>query len=99
MKTKRFRKGMPAVFHSAPDFVLSGSPFSISAAYRAFGETAPEKLCFKEVGGKEYYLYPVDRYERKGTAYVIYRADIPASALIGDLLAYRIFEAPFVQTQ
>ena len=91
MKTKRFRKGMPAVFHSAPDFVLSGSPFSISAAYRAFGETAPEKLCFKEVGGKEYYLYPVDRYERKGTAYVIYRADIPASALIGDLLAYRIF--------
>ncbi len=91
MKTKRFKRGLPAVLHAAPDFVLLGSPFSISAAYRAFGESAPEKLCFKAEGEKEYFLYPVDRYERKGIAYVIYRADIPASALSGDLLAYRIF--------
>ena len=91
MINKRFKKGMPSVFHSAPDFILSGSPFSVTAAYRAFGETSPEKLCFKADGGKEYFLYPVDRYERKGTAYVIYRADIPASALSGDLIGYRIY--------
>ena len=91
MKMKRFIKGMPEVLHAAPDFVLSGSPFSVSAACRVFGDNAPEKLCFKADGDKEYYLYPVDRYERKSVDYVIYRADIPASAIKGDLLAYRIY--------
>ncbi len=91
MKTKRFNRSLPEVLHAAPEFVMSGSPFSISAAYRVFGENAPEKLCFKIDGEKEYYLYPVDRYERKGVAFVIYRADIPASTIKGDLLAYRIY--------
>ena len=57
MKTKRFNRSLPEVLHAAPEFVMSGSPFSISAAYRVFGENAPEKLCFKIDGEKEYYLY------------------------------------------
>ena len=59
MINKRFKTGMPSVLHSAPDFILSGAPFSVTAAYRDFGENSPEKLCFKADGGKEYFLYPI----------------------------------------
>lgn len=76
--------------HASPEFIIEGNSFPVSAACRAFGETAPEKLTVRIEGGKDYYLIPVDRYERKGVAYVIYRADIPASAVKGDRLVYRI---------
>ena len=76
--------------HAAPEFIIAGNPFSVSAAYRAFGETAPERLTLRIEGGKEYYLLPYDNYERRGVGYTIYRADIPASAIKGESISYRI---------
>lgn len=90
MKTKRFCGGYPAVLHAVPEFAIAESPLSISAACRVFGENAPERLVLRIEGDKDYYLLPTDRYERRGVAYMIYRADIPASALKGDRLVYRI---------
>lgn len=90
MKTKRFCGGYPSVLHAAPEFAIAESPLSISAACRVFGDNAPERLILRVEGDKDYYLLPADRYERKGVAYMIYRADIPASSVKGERLVYRI---------
>ncbi len=90
MKTKRFCGGYPAVLHAAPEYVIADNPFAVSAACRVFGENAPEHLILRIEDGKEFYLLPSDRYERKGVAYMVYRADIPASSVKGDRLVYRI---------
>lgn len=90
MKTKRFYGGYPTVLHAAPEFAIAESPLSVSAACRIFGENVPERLILRVEGDKDYYLLPVDRYERRGVAYMIYRADIPASAVKGEKLVYRI---------
>ena len=87
---KKFRGGFPNVLHSSPAFAIAGEPFGISAACRAYGENAPERLVMRIEGDKDYYLIPSDRYDRLGVSYMIYRADIPASAIKGDSLVYRI---------
>jgi hypothetical protein len=87
---KKFNGGCPKVLHSVPELAITGEPFSISAACRAYGGNAPERLVMRIEGGKEFYLLPSDRYERLGTEYMIYRADIPASVMKGDSLVYRI---------
>ena len=87
---KKFNGGCPTVLHASPEFAIKGEPFSVSAACRAYGESAPERLVMHIEGEKDYYLIPCDRYERLGIAYMIYRADIPASAVNGDRLVYRI---------
>ena len=90
MKTKRFCGSFPKVMHAAPEYLIANNPFSVIAACRAFGENAPEKLVLGIEGGKDYYLIPYDNYERRGVGYTVYRADIPASAIVGDRISYRI---------
>lgn len=90
MKTKRYCGTLPAVVHASPDYAMAGEPFSVSAACRVFGDDAPQRLVMRIEGGKDYYLLPIDRYERNGVAYVIYRADVPASSVTGGNLVYRI---------
>ena len=90
LKTKRFGGAFPTVMHAAPEYLIADNPFTAIAACRAFGESAPEKLILRIEGGKDYYLIPYDNYERRGVGYTVYRADIPASAIVGDRIAYRI---------
>ncbi|MBQ4141783.1 MAG: CehA/McbA family metallohydrolase [Clostridia bacterium] len=90
MKIKRYCGNYPAVLHAAPEYAIVDHPLSISAAYRVFGENAPERLVLRIEDGKDFYLLPCDRYERKGVTYVVYRVDIPASSLKGDVIVYRI---------
>ena len=90
MKTKRFCGSFPKVMHAAPEYLIANNPFSVIAACRAFGENAPEKLVLSIEGGKDFYLIPYYNYERRGVGYTVYRADVPASAVVGDRLSYRI---------
>lgn len=90
MKAKRFCGGLPAVLHAVPEYVIADNPFSVTAACRVFGENAPDRLVLRIEDGKDFYLLPSDRYERRGVEYMVYRADIPASSVTGDRLAYRI---------
>lgn len=90
MKIKRFSGTFPSVMHAAPEYLIADNPFTAIAACRAFGESAPEKLILRIDGGKDFYLIPYDNYERRGVGYTVYRADIPASAIVGDRLCYTI---------
>ena len=90
MRVKRYCGMFPAVLHAAPEYVVEGNPVSVSAACRIHGEHSPEFLLLRVEGDKDYKMLPCDRYERKNVAYMIYRADIPASSVNGDLLTYRI---------
>lgn len=90
MRVKRCCGMLPTVMHAAPEYVIAGNPVPVSAACRIYGENSPEYLFLHVEGNTDYKMLPCDRYERKGIAYMIYRADIPASAVNGDILAYRI---------
>ena len=50
---KKFNGGCPAVLHASPEFAVAGEPFSVSAAYRAYGDSAPERLVMRIEGEKD----------------------------------------------
>ncbi len=80
----------PKVLHAAPEFVIAGEVFSVAACVRIYAENAPEKLTLSVCGGKEYNLIPYDRFDRSSVSYMIYRAELPASAVCGEVLKYSI---------
>ncbi len=80
----------PGVIHAAPEFIISGEPYVVCAAVRIYAENAPEKLTLHISGGKDFSLIPADRYDRGAVSYMIYRADIPASVIVGSEFAYEI---------
>ncbi len=81
----------PKVFHAAPQFVISEQPMTVSAAVRIYAENAPDKLIFNIEGDKkEYYLLPADRFDRGGVSYMIYRTELPASAIKAGEFVYSI---------
>ncbi|MGM9641707.1 MAG: CehA/McbA family metallohydrolase [Eubacteriales bacterium] len=80
----------PSVLHAAPRFIMSGEPFAVSVAVRNHAENAPEKLVLHVLGGDDYNLIPSDRYDRGAVSYMIYRADVPGSAVCGNEFQYSI---------
>lgn len=80
----------PGVLHAAPRFIMSGEPYAVSVAVRNHAENAPQRLVLHVDGGADYNLIPSDRYDRGSVSYMIYRADIPASAVGGNEFKYSI---------
>ncbi len=90
MKMKK-KYNCPKVMHAAPEFVIADQPYSVTAARRIHAENAPERLVLAVKGDKkEYYLLPEDRFDRGGVSYMVYRAELPASAVKAGELCYSI---------